>query len=300
VSVRRCNNRMGACIAVSGVMHTAPFAATAPTDFESHHPPVRRQVAVVLRLELLHKDVARVVAARDKQLAVVQVEHPPPGQQERGLLVPEDAVADVDQALEGLALLELRLAVLDLEARAAEAPAHLHKDGRRLLVRQAQSLFEGDHPGGLLTPVGVGVGGGGGGGGGGERESNRPLCGFPLLHARPVVPMRSACARSHHSHAPMRLRPPCSAPIASTAHSRQLLVPRGDDVLEVLPEDLLQPLQLILLHADAVLVAHCLHVVGGEGRGLLHAHQHVEEVHHRGAVAQLLGLCWCFEGAVGG
>jgi hypothetical protein len=87
--------------------------------------PVGRQVPLVLVLQLLHEDVPRVVAPRDEQLAVVEVEHATPRQQERGLLVAKDRVAEVDQALEGLALLELALAVLGLVAARAEAAADL-------------------------------------------------------------------------------------------------------------------------------------------------------------------------------
>lgn len=59
----------------------------------------------------LHEYFLGVAAPRHKELRLVQVEHPPPWQQEGRLLVAEHQLADVDQALEGLALLELGLAV---------------------------------------------------------------------------------------------------------------------------------------------------------------------------------------------
>jgi hypothetical protein len=98
----------------------------APAAARSHAPaPVGRQLAATLGADVLVERVPRVVAARDEQLAVVQAEHAAPRQQEGGLLVAEDQIAQIDQALEGLALLELGLAALDLVPLGAQAAADL-------------------------------------------------------------------------------------------------------------------------------------------------------------------------------
>lgn len=77
--------------------------------------PVRPQLPALL-LQKRPENRPRIIPARDKDLRVRHVEVAAPGQQERGFLVPKNDLGDVDEALEGLALLELDGAVLGLVA----------------------------------------------------------------------------------------------------------------------------------------------------------------------------------------
>ena len=81
----------------------------------------------------------------------------------------------------------------------------------------------------------------------------------------------------------MIFRPPL--PIAP-----ELCVARWDEVLQVLAIDADQAIDVVLLHVDAILRAHRVHHVAGEGAGVWQVNNCVVQVHHCTGVALLLGL----------
>jgi hypothetical protein len=80
---------------------------------------------------MLTEDSLGIVPPGHNQLALIQIEHAPPRQQESGFLVPKHDLADVDEPLEGLALLKLGLAVFifKLLARQTAPNFDVHRGG---------------------------------------------------------------------------------------------------------------------------------------------------------------------------